>query len=112
MDQRLVFGDDCHLLRYFSEWSCVGGRGKEVWFGDGMAVVLSHCKASPGLEVLIPPSRLVVPTLGALGPWISVEILQRSASKHSQFKICLTCVCTTASQIYSYASVILKIHFI
>lgn len=83
-----------------------GGWGKELWVGDGMAAVLSHYKPSPSLEVLILPIRQslgfrpVVPTLGALDPWVSVEILQRSANKHSQFKICLTCVCTTTFQIY------------
>lgn len=84
---------------------CDAGWGKELWLGDGMAAVLSHYKPSPSLEVLIVPTRQslgfrpVVPTLGALGPWISVEILQGSTNKHSQSKIYLIYVCTTTFQI-------------
>lgn len=83
-----------------------GVWGKELWLGNSMATVLSYYKPAPSLEVLILPLRqslgfrLVIPTLGTLDPWISIEILQRSANKHSQFKICLSCVCTTTFQIY------------
>lgn len=86
--QRLVFGGNYHFLRDFSEFvECILGSpgdgvwGKELWLGDSMATVLSYYKPAPSLEVLILPMRqslgfrLVIPTLGTLDPWISIEIL-------------------------------------